>query len=462
MWMKRISWIWTAALTVIASMVAGEQSPIEIGSRLEPFVDALLIEKMDGAELRMHEPRAEETVLFFNEPWEGAVSAYVSVFNDGDVYRMYYRGAAERDRKMAHEVTCYAESGNGVLWNKPVLGLFEFQGSKSNNIVWMGEGVHNFAPFLDERPNVPAEEKYKALAGGPLLAFVSADAIHWRKLSDKPVITKGAFDSQNLAFWSEAEGKYVCYFRVFVDGVRAVARCTSEDFVKWTEPQTIAIDGPVEHLYTNATTPYFRAPHIYMSFPMRFVPGMKVVEIAREPGISDGVFMTSRDGVNFTRTFHEAFVRPGRDPRNWTDRNNMAAWGVVPTGDGEISMYYSEHYRHPTANLRRRVMRLDGFASIHAAREGEVVTRPVVFAGEELVINYSTSAGGRVAFELIGENGRVIEGFAMADCEPVIGDEIERVVKWKGGSDLAAIAGKPIRLRIQMKDADLYSIRFRN
>ena len=54
-----------------------------------------------------------------------------------------------------------------------------------------------------------------------------------------------------------------------------------------------------------------------------------------------------------------------------------------------------------------------------------------------------------------------MDGFGLADCGEIIGDEIERIVAWRAGSDLSSLSGQPIRLRLAMKDADLYSIRFR-
>jgi hypothetical protein len=50
-------------------------------------------------------------------------------------------------------------------------------------------------------------------------------------------------------------------------------------------------------------------------------------------------------------------------------------------------------------------------------------------------------------------------GFAAADCRPVIGNDISRAVVWKGG-DLSAVAGKPVRLALTLKDADVYAFRF--
>ncbi len=92
---------------------------------------------------------------------------------------------------------------------------------------------------------------------------------------------------------------------------------------------------------------------------------------------------------------------------------------------------------------------------------GELLTRPVVFAGSKLVLNYSTSAAGSVQVELQDAQGVPLLGFALADCHEIYGDQIERVVAWKGSSDLGKLAGAPVHLRFVLKDADLYSIQFR-
>ena len=158
----------------------------------------------------------------------------------------------------------------------------------------------------------------------------------------------------------------------------------------------------------------------------------------------------------------EAFIRPGRDRLNWTQRSNMPAWGVVPTGPDEISIYFSENYDHPTGRMRRARLRTDGFVSVHADyRGGELVTRPLVFRGGALILNYATSAVGSVQVEIQDGDGRPVPGHALADSAEIYGDEIEHAVAWKGGSDLARLSGRPVRLRFVMKDADLYSLRFR-
>lgn len=471
------------ATLLLAVPPAFAQDPIDIGTRLEPIVDRFLIDSLQGTSLVLHAPRSEENVLNFTEPWEGLYCGYVTVFKDGDRYRMYYRGMPTSQADGSEvESTCYAESADGIHWTKPRLGLFEMDGTRENNVILHGFAPlsHNFAPFLDTRPDCPPEARYKALAGTSetgLIPFVSPDGIHWSKLQDTPVITKGAFDSQNVAFWSETEKKYLCYFRAWSEGdykgIRTVGRATSDDFVTWTEPESMNFGNtPKEHLYTNQTRPYYRAPHLYVAIAARFMPGRRVVsadqtatlggEAKYSGDCSDTVFITSRGGNRYDRTFMEAFVRPGIGVGNWTSRTNYPAWGVVPTGEHEMSFYVQRNYGQKAHHLERQVLRVDGFASVNAPYTGgEMVTKPLRFSGKELVINYATSAAGSVWVELQDAAGKALPGFTREDCDEIIGDEIERKVTWKGQSDLSALAGQPVRIRFVMKDADLYSIRFR-
>ena len=452
------------------NILANEEPVRDIGSNLQLFIDDWLIAKMEGLSLELHHPIPEEIAITFDKPWEGNTSAYVTVFEDDGIFRMYYRGSAhdqKTDEAKHPEFTCYAESKDGIHWVKPELGLFEFQGSKKNNIVWQGIGTHNFTPFKDKNPNCPLEARYKALGlgEGGLYAFQSPDGIHWKLMRDKPVLTKGAFDSQNLAFWDEVRRCYVAYYREFREGYRDIMTATSQDFLNWREPQFLDYgSAPKEHLYTNAILPYFRAPHIYLGFPKRFFPERQ----KRIPGgLSDGAFMTSRDGIHWHRWL-EAFIRPGPQPQRWVNRNNMTAWGILVTksklanAPDELSLYSSESYNQEGNCLRRYTLRMDGFVSLHASYpEGEFITHPLRFKGKELVLNYSTSAGGEILVEIQKERGEPIPGFSLRDCETIYGDEIECGVRWRGGKDLSSLEGKIVRLRFVMLDADIYSLRFR-
>jgi hypothetical protein len=135
----------------------------------------------------------------------------------------------------------------------------------------------------------------------------------------------------------------------------------------------------------------------------------------------------------------------------------------LPGGGKELSLYTNEGYyfESKAAKTRRYTCRLDGFVSLHATfAGGEILTRPLVFEGDRFIVNFSTSAAGSVQVQLETSDGRPMAGFAFADCPEVYGDAVEHIVKWKQGSDVSTLAGKPIRLRITLRDADLYAFGF--
>ena len=467
------------AMVLAAACAAHAAEPIDIGSRRELFVDTHAIDRLAAARLKLHSPQPRESVFKMDRPWEGIYSGYITVLRDGDRFRMYYRGLPEAKHALDAEVTCTADSKDGIHWTRPDVGLFELRGTKKNNVVLARHrACHNLAPFLDTNPDTPPQRRYKALGGTGrpgLIAFASPDGLRWKQLQKEPVITKGAFDSQNVPFWSQAERRYVCYFRVFRGGKRWIARATSKDFLHWSQPVDLTLDGkPRQHLYTNQTVPYFRAPHIYLGLPTRFLPGRRALsdETMKRIGTPRGkwtyandctdILLTStRGGNELKRTFLEAFVRPGLDPRNWTSRANYAACGIVQTGPQELSFYVLHNGGYPSSHVRRYSMRLDGFVSVHAPYSGgEMVTKPLTFTGRRLTINYATSAAGGLRVEIQTPDGKPVKGYALADCPEIIGDEIERTVTWKQGDNVSTLAGKPVRLRFVMRDADLYALKF--
>ena len=479
------------------------EMPLDIGTRLELFVDDYLIDSMTGeVDLKLHTPSSAGKVLDFYKPWEGTTCFYVSVVHGDGLYRMYYRGhslpsaiapslatSGETLVPEHKEVTCYAESRDGRIWTKPSLGIVEFQGSKDNNIIWDDFGTHNFMVFRDTNPAAPAEHRYKALASGTpnrpkkrVVGMVSADGIHWKPIREKALLTQPPTDYGGDAFlWDSARSEYVAYLRVWYPSrwedpnnrrgptIRAIGRATSPDFLHWSDLEDIDLGGaPRDHFYTNGITPYFRAPHIFLGFPKRFVPWRTRIADAPEGGSSDTVFMTSRDGLHWDRTFLESFIRPGRDPKNWINRNNATSTGVVETGEDEISLYVLRNYKSPSIHIERMTLRTDGFASLRARYSGgEVLTRPFKFEGSNLVLNFSTSAAGSIRLEIQDEDGSPLPGFSLAESPLIWGDEVEQTVRWKRSHSQATseeplkrLSGKVVRLRFLMKDADLYSLRF--
>jgi hypothetical protein len=180
-----------------------------------------------------------------------------------------------------------------------------------------------------------------------------------------------------------------------------------------------------------------------------------------EKDVSDAVLMSTRGGSVYDRTFLSSFIRPGIGARNWVSRNNYPALGIVQTSPTEMSLYVNQDYAQPSAHLKRYSLRLDGFASVQAPYAGgELLTKPLEFTGDRLELNFSTSAAGSIRVELQDSAGHPISGFAAGDCVEIVGNEIERVIRWKSGADLSSLAGRTVRLRFVMKDADLYALRF--
>jgi hypothetical protein len=501
-----------ASLLVVQCAAA---QPLDIGSRRELFVDDHLIGQLTGgAQQRLHYPQPQEIAIIHDAPWEGSGTGYHSVFHDGERYRMYYKAwhLAVSDKGVntgTHPLySCYAESDDGIHWRKPELGLFEFKGSKANNIVLAPGEVAGTRPdpghlavFMDENPACDPKARFKAIfhTSKPrgLLAFASPDGLHWSPLASKPVITNGAFDSQNLAFWDGARGVYRAYWRYFTEGVtntdtwkpggiRAIRTATSKDLITWeNEADLKYVDSPPEQLYTNVVKPYPRAPHLLLGFPTRYIergwsdsmralPEREHRELRSKTNdrygmaITEGLLMASRDGVTFKR-WNEAFLPPGIErPGTWNYGHQYIAWHVVQTKSAlegapdELSLYAGESYWTDNSSaLRRYTLRLDGFVSIYAPRTGgDLITKPLKFDGRALELNFASSAAGGIRVEIQDEGGKALPGFALADCPPIFGDSIARQVTWSDGADVSALAGKTVRLRFVLEDAHLYALQF--
>jgi len=457
--MNSISALRLLIVLSILSPVLRAESPkpqvTQIGGRLELFVDRHLVDKLTKASYRLHSPQR------MPKPKRSLPVIYTTVIKDGNIYRGYYRSErlgykGKRYDGNPGEITCYAESRDGHEWSFPSLDVTKVKGPEGSNVIITGQNTcsHNFAPFLDRRPSAAKSQRFKALGGvkrgGGLFAWASADGIHWRKLQEKPVITSSpfAFDSQNVSFWSTVENRYVCFYRSWQTphgSLRSISRTTSKDFIHWTPAVATNPNRRGEHLYTSQTHPYFRAPHIFIATPTRFMP--------HRGSSTDILFMSMRaNSRRYARLFSESFIRPGLDPARWGNRSNYVARCVVPTGPAEMSIYHRDGYRY--------ALRTDGFISVHTGvDQGELITKPVVFAGSQLVLNVSSSAAGSMQVELLNKDGSAIKGFRLQDCLPIIGDSIRRFVKWKA-SNLAKLVGKPVRLRFVSTECDLYSYQF--
>ena len=471
---------------------------IYIGGRREVFWDDHLIDTTrTTATLRLHAPQPKEVVIDHDAPWEGDGCDYHCIVADDDLYRLYYLGWGTLDPDVTEHiprpiVVCYAESTDGKTWVKPDLGICEFAGSKANNIILDDQTAKfdNFSVFKDANPACPADELYKGvgLDGNDhfLWCFTSPDGIHFGKAWQ--MTDQGKFDTLNIAMWDRHSGQYICYVRDFHGGppgadlnerIRDIRWMVSDDFRTWTTPVLVDFGGADDYpLYTNVAQQYYRADHVFVGFPSRYVEkrewtanfdqmggvqrrrGRMAVQPRYGLTITDCVFMSSRDGKRWKR-WDEAFMTPGPEHEyNWVYGDCYPAVGMIETESDlphtprELSLYtFDYHWGMRPAQLRRQAMRIDGFVSYRATYAPcQLVTKPFTFAGDSLSINFATSAAGYVRIRLVGKD-------TTLDSIELFGDSLDRRVEFEGG-EVAALAGAPVEMEITMSDADMYSFQF--
>ena len=358
--------------------------------------------------------------------------------------------------------------------------------------------VHNFTPMIDRNPDCAPDARFKAVGGHDhrlLYAFKSPDGIHWSMMQEAPIIFDGMLDSQNLTFWDPVQKRYYAYYRDFRNKEgddrplnsrqdfshmdRDVKFATSEDFIHWTEGAWVDWHpGRMTQLYTSQIQLYPGADHLRIGFPMRYITHRGVysefnARIAKADTYYASVYtdtglVTSRDGRRF-RMWPEALVRPGPTRENWfysfglTALNLFETPSPYPGGDNEWSFYVVDHgaWFGDGVTFNRYSIRKDGFVSLSAPMSGgSFVTKPVVFSGTALQINFATSANGAIRLGLQGADGTPLPGFSLADCPPVFGNSTAHTVQWGGGVSLSALAGSTVRLHAELQDADLFAIQF--
>jgi len=325
--------------------------------------------------------------------------------------------------------------------------------------------------------------------------------------------------------YDELSKRYVAFPKVNREsgghGRRSVSVSFSDDILTWTPVKTILVpderddelarktvaamrdrveydDGPEWHLsqfYGHCGFPY---EGMYLGLLWVFdisgwgAPMWGEKDFVRHPswGGEDGPIYvqltSSRDLVHWQRVGERRPFIPLGDPDSYDSGLIYTANRPVIVGD-EIWIYYSASestHGHPkywaaetdrfprireaikqasarvaeTINLAK--LRLDGWVSVDAgAKEGVLTTRPLRFKGRQLVLN--VSAKGRASVEVLDEAGTAIDGFRAEDCEAFSGDAIEHIVRWRGSSDVSKLAGKPVRLKLRLRDAKLYSFVFK-
>jgi len=434
---------------------------IQFGSRIEPLTDTFLIESMSGVSFRNTAPVCRGKVIGFDAPWEDLGSLGMTVFADGTGVRLYYRGYPAKAGSDASErqTSCLSVSPDGLHFTPVPVNTVSYDGITENNIVRMDTNCHNFAPFYDTNPACRPDERYKAIGGiiqtGGIHVYASPDGIRWTELADGPVITKGAFDSMNMAFYDPSANLYRCYYREFKNGVRIIQSAVSDDFLHWSDPVPNDYGGAVsdrEHLYTNATRPIPGAEHMLVSFPMRFHETRKKIteyngNVYGSNGVSDALMLFSRDGVHWTHTVREPWLAGGLYEHEWTQRNFITLGGIVEA-ENDFLIYVMKNYMWDDDGIWAYSVPRYRFMSLCADGTGGVIrTKPLRFESDDIHLNYATSAYGYVKVTVLDENGQV-----RFESGEIYGNELSYRLR------IGGLAGTGGSLVIELNEAHLYAI----
>lgn len=476
--------------------------------------DDMLIDVNNNTDVVMHKPEKKELSHICVKDWEGIHNGYASIMNIDGTYRMYYRAMSDvhdidgKYKRILHPAYCMITSKDGKKFTYPKLGVYDINGTDNNIIHYENKYVDNFSVFYDKNPNCPPNEKYKALKMGVidgkavLYLHTSEDGLHFSE--PRLLDLKGEYDTFNVMLWDEETKQYFIYYRGYhppkyksydkkakdcdrideSDEIRDIRIATTKDFITFEQHgEIIFLNDKVNEdiqYYTNNVFKYPRAKDMFLAMPTRYIDRkddaenfkkmpiwgkrQNVIKMAGRGGtaLTDTILMTSRDGFNFKRT-NEAFFTPGIEcDANWWYGDGYFAYGMeetesdIPGAPNELSLYVGEGYRVQNVNFRRYTMRLDGFFSWYAKYSGgTILTKPFTFEGNELEINFSTAAYGGIKISICDEDGNEIDGYRSIN---LFGDSVDRRIDFEKSLD--KLNNKPIRLKIELKDANLYSFKF--
>jgi hypothetical protein len=480
----RTAFVVLLAMVSVATAVdeSPDTMPIEIGNEKILLVDEQFLAKSEGVCLHLHPLRKTGEHLVVSEhPWENATLNWFSVLQDGGKYRMWYECYDVAGWPTTDDTSfCYAESDDGIHWNKPELRLYSYQGSKDNNILFrqIGDGnarsrVHGGCVFLD--PSAPPEARYKCVSQGLfqgigerpyyVAGMTSADGLNWTRLP-QPICPIFA-DSQYSGFWDRSLQKYVLFGRVGGRG-RALGRSISDRFGQFP-PLSLVLQADEHHpsnsdLYNPACIPYPGLSGLYLMCPSLF---------QHKPDSLDIHLAVSRDGEHWTWPERRMPLIPLGNPGEFDSGSLYMANGCLEVGD-ELWFYYSgSRLKHEEGNIEklavpsnrrifsRAIAKRDRLVSVNAdAGHGTMETPIIRFSGERLIVNATARSGGNVRVGLLNAAGQSIPGRGIEDCVAMTTDNRTWTVSWADGDKVSKWSEMPVRLRVELHDAEVYGFQF--
>ena len=415
-----------------------------------------------------------EPVLVAEKPWEGTSVSVATVMKTGDHWKMYYTA---RHVMRGWPIFCMAESEDGMQWERPDLGLVEFNGSKQNNILPV-EKCKGLRPICHDPEDEQAPFKMIHLGPGGIRGAISRDGCHWTEL-DKPLIPRPPSNDVQSLWFNKVDGRYIITFKSEVDASRrTVCIVESEDFRTFSDSRLIVkadlIDPPDIEYHGMVGFAY---ADLHLGLAERWINSPNMMEL---------LLTWSHDRKTWHRPFpREPFIGPTYDWNKGSSRGASSA----PYQVGNQLWFHFNGGRRPRGGIHSCVkagpphiivvglatITVDRFASITAGfMEGQLVTKPMTWPGGDLLLNASTTrhfdsypldGGGAMKIEVWDESGQPVEGFSGESAVPfdrnvpTRGTVEPAAVRWSGDRSLDELAGKQIRLMFLMRDSHLFSFR---
>lgn len=406
----------------------------------------------------------------------------------------------------------YATSEDGLDWRKPNLdvvpGTNRFLVSPRGYVrngasVWLDHDAldprERFRMFAFHRTGTGtwprAEPVPRPEPAEVAHLYTSPDGVHWTVRAQT-----GPCGDNTTLFRNPFRGVWAYSIRTF-DGRFGRARSYFEhpdflasggwqakDLVHWIEADTRDRPDPTlnfrPELYKLDCVAYESL--MLGLFGMYVGPPNHVASALGVPKTIDLVIGFSRDGFEWNRPSRSPFIASSREAGTWNRGYLHASGGLCLVVGDELHFYFTGFsgispaqgrgpYAGGSIGLAR--LRRDGFASMdgpglamppitrtgsrkpppsdYVAPIGTLTTHVVQFSGRHLFVNARVFAGD-LRVEVLDADRTPIEGFSRSECLAIQGDSTKCEVRWKR-TDLATLAGRPVRFRFCLASGELYA-----
>ena len=402
------NWYWIRPGTVRWLDKKGKRPGI--GESVGPLeLDFRPLDSPSGVELRLQPAERIGPLVEADKPWEdGSGVCITTVFRDGGIFRGWGSPMTTSGPPPGHRFFYYLESHDGLTWRRPNLGIFNFQGSRANNI--LGPKLPTANIFID--PSAPAAERYKLVRMG-IEGGISQDGLHWKMLP-KPIVEDYS-DTQQVGYYDVRLRKYVIYTRRWsvgprsprvppdarrswsTVGRRSIGRTEGEDFRKLPVPETILEPGldflPSDGLYTNCRTSIPGALDHHLMFPTLWHMRDDTTSV---------ILASSHDGKLWHYVPGPAVLTTGPFGA-WDGGCVFAHPNLLELSDGSFVLPYTG-YNFPHKYPRGQFKFAPGYAvwpkgrlvALEALERGEFATVSILSPGRRLRLNVRTRRGGSV------------------------------------------------------------------